>query len=114
MLNQRPVIAGAILVARWAVGLLRESGRILLDAEMHSPVVQEIRDIVRDDLPDATLTDLHVWRVGRGNYACIVALRSLSPLSPDTVRTYLTVHEELKHITVEIDSRRDGELRPGA
>jgi cation diffusion facilitator family transporter len=33
-------VAGAILVTRWAVGLLRESGRILLDAEMHSPVVQ--------------------------------------------------------------------------
>jgi Co/Zn/Cd efflux system component len=32
-------IAGAILVSVWAFGLLRDSGRILLDAEMDAPVV---------------------------------------------------------------------------
>jgi cation diffusion facilitator family transporter len=96
-------VVGAILVARWAIGLLRESGRILLDAEMHSPVVDEIRDVVREDLPGATITDLHVWRVGRGNYACILGLRSDTYVAPKKVRSYLSVHEELKHITVEID-----------
>lgn len=96
-------VVGAILVARWAIGLLRESGRILLDAEMHSPVVDEIRDVVREDLPGATITDLHVWRVGRGNYACILGLRSDTYVAPEKVRSYLSVHEELKHITVEID-----------
>lgn len=98
-------VVGAILVARWAVGLLKESGRILLDAEMHAPVVQEIRDVVRDDMPEATITDLHVWRVGRGNYACILGLSSTAPLSSETVRGFLSVHEELRHITVDIASR---------
>ena len=36
-------IVGAGLVAVWAYGLLRDSGKILLDAEMNAPVVAEIR-----------------------------------------------------------------------
>jgi cation diffusion facilitator family transporter len=98
-------IVGSILVARWAIGLLRESGRILLDAEMDSPVVEEIRDVVRKELPDTALFDLHVWRVGRGSYACILGLISDSELSAADVRRHLVIHEELAHVTVEIIRR---------
>ena len=34
-------IAGAVLVTVWAQGLLRDSGRVLLDAEMDAPVVRK-------------------------------------------------------------------------
>ncbi|WP_369928499.1 hypothetical protein [Xanthomonas sp. NCPPB 2632] len=67
-------IAGSVLVARWAIGLLRESGNILLDAKMDSPVIQEVRDVIATNLPQAHITDLHVRRVGRGAYACILRL----------------------------------------
>ena len=95
-------IVGAGLVANWAYSLLKQSGRILLDAEMNTPVVQEIRDVVADKLPGVTITDLHVWRVGKGRFACILALVSNRPLSPVVVRGHLSAHEELVHITVEI------------
>src|SRR6187399_2688598 len=36
-------LVGAALVSIWAAGLLRDSGRILLDAEMDAPVVAEVR-----------------------------------------------------------------------
>ena len=36
-------IVGAGLVAVWAYGLLRDSGSVLLDAEMNAPVVSEIK-----------------------------------------------------------------------
>jgi cation diffusion facilitator family transporter len=95
-------IVGSILVARWAIGLLRESGRILLDAEMDAPVVQEVRAVVAEKAPAAKISDLHVWRVGRGSYACVLALVSEKPLLADDIRTYLSVHEELVHVTVEV------------
>lgn len=98
-------VVGAVLVARWAVGLMRESGRILLDAEMDAPVVEEIRDVVRDELPGARIADLHVWRVARGSYACILALHEAGDKTPDEVRRKLSIHEELVHVTVEIDER---------
>src|SRR3546814_506883 len=51
-------IVGSILVARWAFGLLRESGKILLDAEMDQPVVEEIRDVVRSEEHTSELQSL--------------------------------------------------------
>jgi cation diffusion facilitator family transporter len=95
-------IVGAGLVANWAYSLLKQSGRILLDAEMNDPVVQEIRDVVAERLPGVAISDLHVWRVGKGRFACILALVSERPLSPAVVRGHLAVHEELVHVTVEI------------
>lgn len=96
-------IIGALLVAVWAVGLLKDTGRVLLDAEMDAPVVAEIREVIAELPQQATLTDLHVWRVGKGAYACIVAVHCEAPLSADDVRQRLGVHEELVHITVEVN-----------
>jgi len=90
-----------VLVARWAFGLLRDTGRVLLDAEMDAPVVEEVRDVVRSLPQPAMLRDLHVWRVGKGKYACIVSLAATHPLTADDVRRQLAVHEELVHVTVE-------------
>ena len=95
-------IVGAALVANWAVGLLRQSGKVLLDADMDAPVVKEVREVVAEHFPYATISDLHVWRVGKGRYACILALVSARPLSAAAVRGRLAVHEELAHVTVEI------------
>ncbi|MBQ4856415.1 CDF family Co(II)/Ni(II) efflux transporter DmeF [Rhodanobacter sp. B2A1Ga4] len=95
-------IVGSILVARWAIGLLRESGKILLDAEMDQPVVEEIRDVVKEHFAAAAVSDLHVWRVGRDSYACILGLVATTAISAEEVRQQLAIHEELVHVTVEI------------
>lgn len=106
-------IVGGCLVARWAFGLLKQSGRVLLDAEMDSPVVQEVREVIEEHFPQAALADLHVWRVGKGRYACILALVSEQDLDPDVVRERLAVHEELAHVTVEVcQPSRRGDERP--
>jgi cation diffusion facilitator family transporter len=96
-------IAGAILVAVWAQGLLRDSGRVLLDAEMDAPVVREIRDVIERGKVPAKITDLHVWRVGRAKYACVVSLSTSSTMDGDYFRRELAIHEKLAHVTVEVD-----------
>jgi cation diffusion facilitator family transporter len=97
-------LAGMVLVGRWALGLLRDTGRVLLDAEMDAPVVAEVREVVAGLPGDPRLRDLHVWRVGKGKYACIVSLDAADAgLRAETVREALQVHEELVHVTVEIE-----------
>ncbi|MCE0852480.1 MULTISPECIES: CDF family Co(II)/Ni(II) efflux transporter DmeF [Pseudomonas] len=96
-------LVGALLVALWARGLLRDTGRVLLDAEMDAPVVEEIRAVVAQLPVPASITDLHVWRVGKDQYACILGLAAWAELSADSVRQSLGVHEELAHITVEVN-----------
>lgn len=104
-------LVGAVLVAAWALGLLRDSGRVLLDAEMHAPVVQEVREAIAQAPFAAQISDLHVWRVGKARYACIVALDATADVQPDTVRRLLGVHEELVHITVEVNRPSPVEAR---
>ena len=96
-------LVGALLVALWARGLLRDTGRVLLDAEMDAPVVEEIREVVAQLPVLASITDLHVWRVGKDQYACILGLATQGVLSADSVRQALGVHDELAHITVEVN-----------
>jgi cation diffusion facilitator family transporter len=96
-------IVGAALVSIWAVGLLRDTGKVLLDAEMDVPVVNEIEQIIQDYPDDVELTDLHVWRVGKGKYACIVSVATSSPISAEDFKQQLRLHEELVHITVEVN-----------
>lgn len=95
-------IAGALLVGRWALGLLRASGLVLLDAEMDAPVVEEIREVIAASPMPARILDLHVWRVGNDSYACILKLATEGAASADDFRRQLSIHEELVHVTVEI------------
>jgi cation diffusion facilitator family transporter len=96
-------IVGTVLVGRWAIGLLRDTGRVLLDAEMDAPVVQEVRDVIATLPGTPQLRDLHVWRVGRGKYACIVHLAGTQAMHAAEVRDALAIHDELVHVTVEFE-----------
>jgi len=98
-------ITGAILVAVWAKGLLRETSSVLLDREMDHPVVDEIRAAVEtsENSGDARVTDLHVWRVGKDAYSCALTVVSHDPsLTADAIRNRLSVHEEIMHSTIEV------------
>jgi cation diffusion facilitator family transporter len=98
-------IVGAALVGRWAWGLLRGTSRVLLDSEMDHPVTAEIREVVASLDPSGTtrVADLHVWRVGKARFACILSLVTHDPdMTPSRVKTKLIEHEELAHVTVEV------------
>ncbi|MCX7512874.1 CDF family Co(II)/Ni(II) efflux transporter DmeF [Frateuria sp. STR12] len=95
-------LVGAVLVTVWAWGLLRRSGAVLLDAEMDQPVVGEVREVIEEGGVPARITDLHVWRVGRGQYAVAVDIVTLSEADANHFRQALSIHEELVHLTIEV------------
>jgi len=98
-------IAGAVVVAVWAKGLIAETSKVLLDREMDHPVVGEIREVVeRGGAESETrIADLHVWRVGKATYACAISVVTHDrELTPVRVREWIAEHEEVVHTTVEI------------
>jgi cation diffusion facilitator family transporter len=99
-------LIGAVLVAAWALGLLRDSSRVLLDAEMDAPVTQEVREAIAEGPLPADITDLHVWRVGKDKYACIVAVVGGPEVTPDYIRQLLQIQEELVHVSIEVNHSR--------
>ncbi|KQO79694.1 cation transporter [Rhizobium sp. Leaf262] len=96
-------IVGGIVIARWSWGLLRSTASVLVDAVPEAQdVSQEIRDAVETE--QEQITDLHVWQVGPGHHAAIVAIRSQAPQSPSFYRQKLAAIHELSHVTVEVSS----------
>jgi cation diffusion facilitator family transporter len=95
-------IVGAVLISRWAVSLLMDSGRILLDHETESPLSMEIRKHIESD-GDTRISDLHLWKVADDKYACIISLVTGKNCSIDSYRKRLEEVHEVAHITLEIN-----------
>jgi cation diffusion facilitator family transporter len=95
-------LAGTAVIGSWAWSLLRAAGQVLVDAV---PDAKRIESSVRDRLErnDDRLTDLHLWQVGPGHLAIIVALVSDAPASPSIYKARLTDIPELSHVTVEVE-----------
>lgn len=101
-------IVGAVLVAVWAKNLIVDTGKVLLDREMDAPVVEEIREVVEAGVNggETRIIDLHVWRIGRQSYACALGVVTYDPtLTAQTLRGWLSVHEEIVHTTIEVHHR---------
>ena len=92
-------IVGAMVIARWAWSLMGVTSAVLLD-QTDEYVADEIRELVEKP-GDATITDLHVWRVGPEAHAAIVSVLGESTLNADSIRERLKPVHEVSHLTVE-------------
>jgi len=94
-------VVGALVIARWSWGLIRDSGSVLLDASAEGEEVQlEIREAMAPT--GSKVTDLHVWQVGPGHFAAIVSLTAPEPKEPSHYKALMAQIHELSHVTVEI------------
>jgi len=94
-------IVGAVVIAIWAVGLVRDSALVLLDAEDDPALAGAIRDVVEGELKGKVF-DLHLWRLGPGHHGLIV---SVAGAAADSERLKALLHNRypsLSHITVEL------------
>lgn len=95
-------IVGAFVISRWALSLLCASGGVLLDAEDHSQVAEEIKAMIEAD-PDTRVADFHIWRVGPRSLACILSLVTHTPRHVSFYKEKLAQVPELEHLTIEIN-----------
>lgn len=94
-------VVGALVIARWSWGLIRDSGSVLLDAAVEGEEVrQEIREAVEPT--GSEVTDLHVWQVGPGHFVAIVSLVAREPQEPAHYKALLAHIHELSHVTIEV------------
>ncbi|UVM36497.1 CDF family Co(II)/Ni(II) efflux transporter DmeF [Pseudomonas sp. B21-017] len=92
-------VVGALVIAKWAYGLMRDSAAVLLDAT-DEHVAAEIRELL-ESTDDVRISDLHVWQVGPRARAAIVSVVATASVSADAIRERLAPVHELSHLTVE-------------
>lgn len=98
-------VVGGFLVARWSWGLLRGTGRVLVDSQVPDEVLESVRKAIDGDA--VRITDLHVWEIGPGYRAAILAVETAHPLTPQEIKERLPEELGIAHATVEIHKRRD-------
>ncbi len=96
-------IVGSILVFIWAISLIKQSSKILIDATMDEHIVKKIIDSLDCLKKQIVLLDLHIFSVGKGKYGCIIALHTNTKISIQEIKKSLYKHSELVHISVEIN-----------
>ncbi|MFS2177821.1 CDF family Co(II)/Ni(II) efflux transporter DmeF [Rhizobium pisi] len=94
-------IVGGLIIANWSWSLMKSSGGVLLDVVPEGETLPgEIRNAIETE--DDRITDLHVWQVGPGHHAAIVAIVTAKPRDAAFYKGRLLALEELSHVTVEV------------
>jgi cation diffusion facilitator family transporter len=93
-------IVGAILVARWSIGLLRVTSDVLLDRQAPDHLLDRVRASIEDGYA-CRVVDLHVWSIGSGSYSAIIGVEDPHPLPAEGYRARIPAELHLDHVTIE-------------
>lgn len=95
-------MVGALVIARWSLGLIRDTGSVLLDyIPDGDDLPEEIRAVIEAN--GDRIVDLHVWQLGPGHHGAIISLVSERPQSPSLYRRKLAHIRKLSHVTIEVE-----------
>jgi len=95
-------IVGSLVIASWAIGLIRASSAVLLDVNADKDLETVIRD--RLETKGDRVADLHLWQVGPGHRAAVISVISDHPLPPATYKRRLGGLRGLSHVTIEVET----------
>jgi cation diffusion facilitator family transporter len=95
-------IIGALVIANWSYGLVRNAGAVLLDVTPQPQLAEEIRELL--EIEGDRIADLHLWRVGPGHVGAIVSLVSRAPKAPADYKARFSDVHGLAHLTIEVQA----------
>ena len=101
-------IVGAVLITRWSYGLMKDTGKILLDSGVKPDMIRNIVNIIEADT-DNRVCDVHVWPLGSSHFSAILSIVTHHPKPPQYYKDLLVGVKTLDHITIEI---HEGEGAP--
>jgi len=102
-------LVGSAVISQWAYVLIRDTHVILLDKEpAGSDLNAEIHKALECDA-DTRIADLHIWQVAVNKFAAIISVVAHEPKTPQAYKDLLRQHEELVHVTVEVNHCMEGD-----
>lgn len=95
-------IIGAVIITKWSWGLLKASGRVLLDATPTVATEIAVRKAIERD-GDSRVADLHVWRIAPGQLAAVLTVIARTPHTAAHYKARLAAVRGLAHTTIEVE-----------
>ncbi len=94
-------ILGAVLIAKWGIGLTAECARQLVDLHPLEKQRQAVQAAL-EKLSGTSVADLHLWSVGPGRLVCVVAVTVQTPRPLDDYRQAVLSAAPIAHLTIEV------------
>lgn len=95
-------IVGAMVILKWAYGLIKDSSNVLLDKSVPSSSITKIAQKIKA-LDTTVINDIHVWKIATGHLAVILSITAKDPLDFEDYKQILRkCSSELSHITIQI------------
>jgi len=101
-------IIGAIVIAVWSYGLIRDTGAILLDMVPDKDTARKVRAAVESEGDE--LTDFHLWRLGPGHLGVILSIVTATDRDTDYYRAKLSRIPSVSHLTIELSRKSQSSL----
>ena len=93
-------VIGALVIARWSYGLLRDTAAVLVDASADHRLEPRIRTLLEAD--GARIRSLQLWRIAPGKHALVATIESQASLGSADYARRLAAERSLAHITVSV------------
>ncbi len=95
-------LVGAFVIGKWAYGLVRETGSILLDRIPDDDLATKAIALIEADA-DNRVADHHIWYIGSGRYAAILSIVTHYPRSAEHYKALLQPLQNIAHTTIEVN-----------
>jgi cation diffusion facilitator family transporter len=99
-------LVAMVLIARWSIGLLRDSAKVLLDFTPDQAEGEQIRAALEAQ-SDTRVADLHVWTLAPRHRAALVSVVTHEPRPPEFYKAVIDRIGEYAHVTVEVNPCAD-------
>ena len=96
-------IVGAVVIARWSLGLIRVTSDVLLDGSPSKKLANDVKLAVESDA-DNQVADLHLWQMGPDRVAAIISIVTHEPRDPSHYKALLAGFSDLAHTTIEVNA----------
>ena len=106
-------VVGAVLITKWSIGLLRQSGSVLLDQQGPSHLVKKITNRLTESPCGSQVVDLHVWSIGPNIFSTAIVVLSDQPQVLVPIKEALKDIPEIVHSTVEVHPTLQRDSEPG-
>ena len=94
-------IVGAVVITKWALGLMKQTSPILLDESIDKHYQADIINALENE--QTKVTDIHIWRISADHYSAAIAICTTSDTNAETFKQSLSKFGKLNHLTIEVN-----------
>lgn len=93
-------ILGGVVVFKWSVGLIRQSGMDLLDA--HDGTIDREKLVKKLEVDGSKVVDIHLWKLAPGQVGCEIIIKRNQEQRSADYRNLIKKHFDIHHLIIEV------------